>query len=1026
MRKLALLFFLACTVLPAIAAKRVTADQLEQALATAHGKADADVAQQLSELQLTERLSADSLAKLQTELPGEKSRQAFMMLADAAAFLDLPAAKIPSTAAPDVTAQRNILALTVNYVAQTVQKLPDFFANRVTTSFEDSPVAQRPGAISAEGMKSVTAYLPPHLVGTSTATVFYRDGHEVVDTVDVKDRKQPAERRLNASGVFGPILATVLVDAVRSKLAWSHWEQGPAGLEAVFSYAVPKEKSHYTVTYESIPTDSLAVPCSTKPESFSQIVAYHGEMAIDPSSGAILRLMLTADLKPGEFMIRSGIVVEYAQVEIGGKAYFSPVKSVTSTLAHSIVTVEGPCPGIEMNTAVKTSLNDVVFDQYHIFRAETRILTEASEEPPANPAAAVPEVAASPNSQPAPSAPVAAETTQPPAPSAAVETALTHATEAAPAPAQPPPAEPEMSVEAARSLPNAPANAPASAGGTFVLKMTSRLVDVGVVVVDKKGNPVKDLKSEDFEVYDDGRKQEVKFFSEFAGALAEEGAAPTGRSSPASAEQNRTFSNRPEDAAATGTGAISPASATEAGTTVLLIDESHIAWGDLSHARQEVVKFLNGLAPGERVGLYTMTGFGFRVLTEATNDHAAVIARLNKWMPSAQSLSQAREEETHNRQQFETVRNAAGLNSVNGNQTEVPDAGAPVDPQLLRLGDDPGHAALIILRGVARHLSAMPGHKSLVWVSSDNVLVNWNDTAVGTNKAVDEIDADALHAQEAMNDAHVAVYPFDVSQLEAGGVNADIERRNVELNPIALTAPGGTPRDTTDGRDKATMLQDLRPIQGPIRQVAQATGGRIIRRSGDLAGALAGIMRDGHATYQLSFYPDTPSDDKYHTIAVKLADKKGLTLRYRTGYLYAKEPATLKERFQRAIWRPIDANEIRVTAAIDESQPGAGLKINVATSDLGLQQQAGRWMDKLDFFFIQRDDAGQHAEVDGQTLGLRLRPATYQKLAASGVPFEHVVKLKPGIASLRVLVVDENSGRMGSVTIPAPALGGAP
>ena len=83
-------------------------------------------------------------------------------------------------------------------------------------------------------------------------------------------------------------------------------------------------------------------------------------------------------------------------------------------------------------------------------------------------------------------------------------------------------------------------------------------------------------------------------------------------------------------------------------------------------------------------------------------------------------------------------------------------------------------------------------------------------------------------------------------------------------------------------------------------------------------------------------------------------------------------------------------------------------------------------MDKLDIFMIQLDDAGIKAQVEGQTLGLRLKPATYQSLLSSGVPFEYVVQMRPAMGTLRVLVVDENSGRMGSVTIPAPALAATP
>jgi Ca-activated chloride channel family protein len=63
------------------------------------------------------------------------------------------------------------------------------------------------------------------------------------------------------------------------------------------------------------------------------------------------------------------------------------------------------------------------------------------------------------------------------------------------------------------SLPNAPANTGSTRDSGFSLKVTSRLVDVGVVAFDKKGHPVTDLKAEDFEITEDGRKQTVRYFS---------------------------------------------------------------------------------------------------------------------------------------------------------------------------------------------------------------------------------------------------------------------------------------------------------------------------------------------------------------------------------------------------------------------------------------------------------------------------------------------------------------------------------
>jgi hypothetical protein len=228
------------------------------------------------------------------------------------------------------------MALTVNYVSQTVHQLPNLFATRVTTSFED-----KPAAFTGHGGVTSTLYEPVHVVGHAAVTVTFRDGREVVE----KSALDTKARMLNTSGVFGPILGTVIVDAARSKLAWSHWEAGPDGPEAVFGFAVPKEKSHYTITYDSVPKEASA--CSTTPQTVSEVVAYHGEMVIDAASGTILRLMLQADMKPDEFTVKSGIEVEYRQVSLGGKFYFLPVRSVSSSLAHSVEVVEGVCPVLE-------------------------------------------------------------------------------------------------------------------------------------------------------------------------------------------------------------------------------------------------------------------------------------------------------------------------------------------------------------------------------------------------------------------------------------------------------------------------------------------------------------------------------------------------------------------------------------------------------------------------------------------------------------------------------------------------------
>jgi VWFA-related protein len=1022
MRRLILLGLMAAVALPAFAAKRVTVVQLEQSLSAEINShhPDADVAHRLGDFELSERLTDATLNRFAKNLPlGPRTALALQLLADQSAFLEPPPSELPATGNPDAATQERMMDLARGYVVRIWPHLPNFFVTRTTARFDDSPQVLR------QGDWPVRAGM--HLVGTSTRNLTYRDGKEILDQAtetavagsSATATPPQQERGMTSRGEFGPELTIVLTDTAKGTVTWSHWEQTSTGLAAVYTYSVPKAASHFEVSYcclrEDAPSQRRelrygnqargAPPVvATAPANatlFQATPAYHGTLSIDPDSGAILRVTLEAELKSDDPISRAATVVQYGPVMIGDQRFIFPVRSLAFSMEQAAFNGH-------LQESPTLLVNQTSFNHYHRLGATIRMLTDAADAGAA-PSPLVPAPAASSadsaDALPGASAPPAA--TIPPTGSAATATPLP-----APAMATPPaePVIPEMSVTTANGVPDEPANSAQPQPTDFQLKLTSRLVDVGIVAWDKKGHPMKDLKAEDFELYDNGKKQELRFFNQFASeaAAASPDAAP-----------DRSFSNRAPDA--------TTVASTDTGATILLIDEAHIAWPDMSHARQEILKFVATLAPTERVGVYTMTAIGFRVLQEITIDHAQLTAKLNKWMPDARSAALAQEEETRNRQSFNEVHSTADLNSVNGNFADVPDAEQTVDPVLRTMGSNPARASLIILRMIGRHLSAVTGHKNLVWVSSDNVFADWRSNQVGIDKSPKEVDSFAVHAQEAMNDAHVAVYPMDVSQLETSAISADIRTRNVELTQAAADTAslngGSVAGSLAPGRNTAEMQQDMHPIQGPIRMVADATGGRVIRRAGDLAAALNGVVEDGHATYLVSFAPQGPADDQYHNITVKLTGKrKDVTLRYRTGYLYAKEPSSLKDRFQQAVWRPMDVSEIAVTANATPQGPGSQLKLGIVAADLGLQQQAGLWMDKLDIFFIQRDDAGIHAQVEGQTLGLRLKPSTYQNLLSAGVPFEHSVEMQKGMASLRVLVVDENSGRMGSVTIPGSAL----
>jgi VWFA-related protein len=1058
MRKWALCFILAGITLPAFAANRITVEQLEQMLAVAKAKPDADVARQLSGLELTERLGTARLEQLKAEMPGEKSQQALLALADISAFLDQPAAELPATATPDRATQRRILSLTVDYLGKTLPMLPNLFAARDTMRFESRPSQFQ--EVLPEGN-------PLHEVAKSRVTVLYRDGREFVDAgADTDKKAQAPDMGLTTWGEFGPILGIVLIDAARSNLSWSHWELGAGGPQAVFQYSVPKEKSHYDVRFCCV-AESFGFEISV----LSQRVGYHGEISVDPESGTILRVTALADLDPGNPIPQANVAVEYGPVDFGGKTYFCPVRGIALAQAPdpkafhgalalpASVTGAGSHPILEKASLATVAqaprqafLNDVAFRQFHLFRAESKLVTGGESEAASRPTVSTAAASAAPGGtnppdivRPSEGTAVDSSTLFPqPKAATAIASAAPPADLSRGTP--PEPIVPEITVTGASGLPAAPALAPAGTDSSVTLRLNARLVDVPLVALDKKGRPITNLKPEDLEVYDEGRKVNLRSFVQANGASVPP-AQPTSSeptTEPSQPSAAHAYSNRE-------VGPVKSAGRDQQGNTIILLIDNTISFDDLSNVREQMRTFLNGLHENERIALYVMRNGGVKVLQDSTTDHALVATTLAKWIPSAQDVSLGQEQEARNRQTMDYVRNTEDLLSVNGHQDlDTTGNTQSLDPKLRTLGDNPGRDALSGLAILARHLAAIPGHKSLIWIASDNVLADWTYGSLNIDKGDRIIESSILHAQEAMNDAHVSVYPLDASRLEAGGIDASIGTRNVALNPAAtanqINAGCGTPsmighgvqppteetagadittcqKDLNPGRMMAQMQQDSHPIQGAYRELADATGGRPFRRASDIVSEFNSVVADGRATYLLSFTPALVADGKYHRITVKIPSRKDINLRYRTGFFYRAEPTSIQDRFRDAVLEPEEATQIALTADPLPGSNGRSVKLGIAATDLEIAQSDAFWTDKLDVFVVQREVSGTKAHVTGQTLGLRLKSASYQKYLREGIPFNQAVEAGPGVGSVRIVVLDENSGRMGSVTVPAAAIG---
>jgi VWFA-related protein len=1053
MRKWATLLLLWAIAWPAMAEKTMSIEQVEELLFKLQGKPDGKVAGELEDVQVSERVSPARLARWEADFPGKRTREELMKLADMTSFLNPPASDVLRDPPPDVETQQRMLALAVEYFRQTTARLPNFYATRETTHFEDtlshradySYVGSKAmgasgtlgGLTQTPGMASTTEYRGLHSTGDFSMTVTYRDGHEVLnEDTEKREKEEEAGLGLTSSGEFGPTLGAVIKDVAQTGLSWLRWEKGDSEPAAVFRYEVPANQSHFRIGITVEGREQAIFP------------AYHGEIEIDPATGEILRLSEVADSAPPNQAMRAAIVVDYAPVKIGDQSYVCPVRGV----AFSMVPVPGGGATDDSALPVQVNLNDVAFTRYHEFGSEARIVANASDGGGAAPGGSgAPETdgAESPASAGAPAATAApastgaaAETASGSAPPATEETPATPAeaavtpaststpnpaSETTTAPASNPAANPAGdATEASTTSPHAGAISNAPAAGT-VLHAQSNLVVLDVEVTDHD-KPVKELDRSRFHVFEDGHEVPISSFEEHEPpASVEIAKAPT--------LPPDTYSNLP----------VYPETSA---VNVLLLDALNTPMGDQEQVRKQMIPYLGTIKPGTALAIFTLSS-RLRMVAGFTTDEAKLKQALESRKPSARSSADV------------------GANTSESNSSTLVQAASSI-----ATSNDPGTRWLVgqimqfaadtqayetdqrvtmtidALSELARYLTAIPGKKNLIWFSGSFPIGLSPDAMLSTQiKDVGDYSIDMQRTSALLSAARVSVYPVDARGLTTAPAG------DSSYTPPLATLQGVGRAVANDNNNSAMQTsQD----QSTMSTIATETGGRAYLNSNGLKEAVEKIVAEGSSYYSLSYVPPEETGgkhgDDFRRVEVKVDGSK-YQLSYRRGY-YTDEgskpasgaggvpgavtaaavlgaPPSTQIVFQArvlpegdpALTGPMPENELKnnLTGNFKGAPHRYVADLGVQLEDLTFAEGAdGARTARLEIALVAYDAAGEPVNSLGRQFDLTLPAAQFEQFSAAGkgVPVRLMLDLPSGADVVRAVVYDAASAKIGSLEIP--------
>jgi len=507
-----------------------------------------------------------------------------------------------------------------------------------------------------------------------------------------------------------------------------------------------------------------------------------------------------------------------------------------------------------------------------------------------------------------------------------------------------------------------------------VIHVNVNLVQMDATVTDSHGNPVGNLKPEDFEILQDGKAQKISNFSFIS---TRPGAAPARPPKPVVQAKGKPIPPPP----------FMPKPADIHRTIALVVDDLGLSFESIARVRLALKKFVDTeVQPGDLVAV-VRTGAGMGSLQQFTTDKRLLYAAID-------------------RIRYNSLMSRVGIGSFQPLGSGAGDGRAIADlrASVFSIG------TLGAIRYVVDGLRELPGRKTAV-LFSENLEI------FGANQDPRLLDG-VRNLIDAANRASVVIDSVDTRGLQYYGPTAADNTSGMSARQIARI-PMQRANQVFRSQDGLVML-------------AHDTGGVFYQNSNDMLGDVEKAVKDSDGYYLIAYHPPADTFDaktgqpRFHNVKVRVKIA-GLNVRYRSGFLNHSDalqeppPRTAGEQIRRALYSPFGSGAIhlRLTALFSNSTAqGSFLTglLHFEGRDLNFTDQPDGWHKAvIDVVAVTFGEQGQAVDTSSRTYAVNLKGEAYQTALASGLTyqFQHPVK-KPGYYQLRVALRDEGSRQIGS------------